>query len=238
MKYIFSLFSVLIGINATAQDCNSFNHSINSQDSWQSCELAVNPNPIRENSHWVLYDFGYVYSLGQSYFWNYNVENETDKGMRNIVLDYSLDGTSWTAFGSFQLGEASGENSYQGEEALNLNGTNARYVLITAIDTWGSNCAGLSEVRFDIDGTVAVNKIDEKNQRISLYPNPTSKHISIETDLELKELIIVNQTGQELQRMPKYSNQIDVSFLPNGIYYLKCINSLNEMMIKKFVIQQ
>jgi len=52
--------------------------------------------------------------------------------MRNIIIDYSLDGLNWTQATSFTLAQASGNGNYTGVAGLNLNGTAARIVLLTA----------------------------------------------------------------------------------------------------------
>ena len=96
------LFMVLNQISGFSQ-CATDEHSTNSQDAWQSCQLTENPNPSRGNSHWIQYDLGYVYDLGQSTFWNYNVGGETGKGFRNTAIDYSTDGINLTTAVSFEL---------------------------------------------------------------------------------------------------------------------------------------
>lgn len=237
MKNILFCFFLVISFGIKAQDCNLTNHSVNINDSWESCETASNPNPIRNNSHWVKYDLGYVYSLGASHFWNYNVEGETDKGMKNISIDISLNGSDWTEVASFQLSEASGTTDYEGEEGPHFNELDARYILITAIDTWGDSCAGLSEVKFDIEGTVSVSDIEKVNHSISLFPNPAMQSISIESDFDLREIIIINATGQELNRMP-YTSWVDISYLPAGIYFLKSVSHSNETRTTKFIKQK
>ncbi len=153
-KFLWHLSIFLFAIQLQAQECNDDTHSINIQDSWLSCEIAASPNANRPDSHWIMYDFGYVYSIGTTQFWNYNVAGETGKGLKNIIIDYSLDGITWMEAATFQLGVASGLNTYIGEAGPDLNDIDARYILITIVDIWGNgSCAGLSEVRFDIGET-------------------------------------------------------------------------------------
>jgi len=236
MKNILICLSLFLSLNINAQNCTSTSHSVNINDSWKSCSEKLSPNPVRGNSHWVMYDLGYVYNLSTTRFWNYNVAGETEQGMKNIVIDFSLNGNEWSEVASFQLAEASGTNSYEGEEGPNLGLTSTRYVLITAIDTWGGDCPGLSEVKFDIDNIVPVNNIEYAGNSISLFPNPAAQSITIKTDLDLKEIIIVNATGQEINRMP-YQHQFDITHLADGIYFLKTTTSSNEILIKRFIKQ-
>ena len=44
-------------------------------------------------------------------------------------------------------------------QGLNLNAISARYILITASSTWGGNCAGLSEVKFNVTPANCFNSL-------------------------------------------------------------------------------
>jgi len=146
------LFICLLSNNRLHAQCNASTYSTSAKDSWLSCETSMNPNISRGNSHWLQYDLGYFYELGPTKFWNYNVTNLTGNGFKQVAIDYSLDGITWTEAGTFQLPEADGDSNYDGVAGVDLAGIQARYVLITAISNWnGEPCAGLSEVRFEIN---------------------------------------------------------------------------------------
>ncbi len=120
-------------------------------DSWLSCQETTNPNPAHGNSHWIMYDFDEVLKIERNRYWNYNVENETGKGAKTVVIDYSDNQSTWTNLGTYQWDEASGQNGYLGDSILALNGVQLRYLLITIIDSWDNlPCAGFSEILFDI----------------------------------------------------------------------------------------
>ena len=141
----------LIPSNYLIAQCNATKYSTNEKDSWLSCQTSINPNLNRGSSHWLQYDLGYIYELRGSHFWNYNVTNHTGRGFKQMAIDYSLDGISWNEVGTFELPQATGENTYEGFTGLDLTGIKARYILITAISNWnGGTCAGLSEVRFQV----------------------------------------------------------------------------------------
>lgn len=147
--------SLLVNNNLEAQ-CNSATYSTNEKDSWLSCQTSINPNSDRGLSHWLQYDLGYIYKLGTTKFWNYNVTDLTGRGFKEIAVDYSLDGSTWYAAGIFQLPEATGNANYTGIEGIDLTGISARFIILTAISNWnGGNCAGLSEVRFEVIKTSA-----------------------------------------------------------------------------------
>lgn len=123
-----------------------------SEFSWESCgTAAANPNPTRATQNrWIKYDFNNTYTLNSTRIWNYNVAGETNKGFKNVTVDYSEDGNNWTTLGnsySWQL--APGTSDYAGFVGMNFNGIKARYVLISAIDNWGGSCSGFSKITFD-----------------------------------------------------------------------------------------
>lgn len=237
MKNIFIILFCALATQLQAQMCNDDTHSTNSFDSWVSCQMAINPNPARANSHWVLYDFGYVYSIGPTYFWNYNVMGQTNRGMKNLIIDYSLDGINWTQATTFQLSQATGLSTYIGEYGPDLNDIDARYILITATDTWGtSGCAGLSEAKFEIQGLVSNEDIVETVKTLDLYPNPAENFISIRTDYDLNEVILLSVAGTELARFDN-RERIDVSYLPSGAYMVKGITKDNETVVGRFIKQ-
>ncbi len=125
-------------------------HSGATGNSWLSCTISPNPNSNRGDSHWILYDFNEVYSLNASTIYNYNVTGSTGSGLKDIVVDYSVNGTDWVEAGSYQLPQASGSSNYAGIIGPDLAGVAAKYVLITALTVWDNgNCAGFSEIIFD-----------------------------------------------------------------------------------------
>jgi hypothetical protein len=121
------------------------------ESSWLSCTSTANPNPTRSsNGHWIKYDFGDTYQLQGSRVWNYNVAAETNKGFKNVYVDYSMNGTTWTQLGgTYQWQQAPGLSDYSGFSGPNFNNLKARYVLISAIDNWGGSCSGFSKLSLD-----------------------------------------------------------------------------------------
>lgn len=142
------LLSFLLPTNLVAQ-CESGGHSIYPADNWLSCSIST--NAAGRTGHWIQYDFGSEYELLSSHFWNYNVIGEVEKGFKDVKIDYSLDGSNWTFFGDFSFGEATGGNDYLGEVGPDFGGTQARYLLITAVNNHsGESCSGLGELRINI----------------------------------------------------------------------------------------
>lgn len=145
------LFLFVFQFNGYCQ-CTNNNHSTNANDMWLSCNKTANPNSVHGNGHWLMYDLGYVYDLGPTHFWNYNKNGQTNKGFKDLAIDYSMDGINWTSAGTFQLAQAPGNSNYSGMAGIDLSGIQAQYVLITGLTYWNNgSCAGLSEFKVEVD---------------------------------------------------------------------------------------
>lgn len=237
MKLLITIFTLIISISIYAQ-CNEPIHSNNATDNWESCAMQENPNSVRGNSHWIQYDLGYIYPITSSYVWNYNVSGQTSKGFKDVVVDYSIDGVTWTQLGYYIFDEASGSNVYTGFVGPDFGDVNTRFILITAINNYGNSCYGLAECKFDVgdDVQIGIQEIKDDN-KLSVSPNPTRNILKIETDnLNVTELIIRNSTGFEIQRYnDNIPSAIDVSYLPSGIYFLIANTEDNKFVVRKFV---
>ena len=70
-------------------------------------------------------------------------------GLKDVVVDYSVDGTAWTVLGEVQLAQATASDDYAANSTVAFGGTAARYVRLTINSGWGVlGQYGLSEVRF------------------------------------------------------------------------------------------
>lgn len=72
---------------------------------------------------------------------------------------------------------------------------------------------------------------------ISVFPNPTSQVLNIKNMMTNSSAYIVNSLGQRLmeQRLDKDRNQIDISSLKNGLYYIHITDGCQETQVFKFV---
>lgn len=248
MKNILLLLFSLFALNIQAQTCNENTHSANINDSWLSCEKSLAPNTERGICHWVMYDLGYSYYLQETTFWNYNVSGQKNKGFKEVIIDYSLDGIIWQKGAEFILPKASGTNNYTGFVGPSLGGNVARYILISAKKTYGNgNCGGLSEFKVNVSeydlpsysSNFEINSMSiEKDFNFNIFPNPSSDVINVDfEELSVTEIIIQNSSGHELKRMSTNDNfeSIDISTFPNGIYFLNLISDQNEVITKRFV---
>lgn len=174
-----TIISALISINSWAQ-CFLDRHNTTWYDGWMSCTTSVNPNPVRGESHWVLYDFNYSYELFQMHIWNTNAPEYLTNGMQEIVIDISNDGVSWSEVGTFQVPMANGTSTYEGLDLYDFEGTNAQYVLITGLSNHGGSCFGLSEIRIDVADEVVVvsnhEPLDADCLSAKIFPNPVNEN--------------------------------------------------------------
>lgn len=131
-------------------------------ESWISCEKTNNPNPFRPDSHWILFEFPTAESITESHIWNANRVGNSDKGAKNISVEYSIDGTNWIFWGNIGPPKAPETDSYAGVAGPNFGGMFIKKILFTINSTYGdSDCASLSEVKFTIDQNACYGIIDE-----------------------------------------------------------------------------
>ncbi|MEM6397005.1 MAG: T9SS type A sorting domain-containing protein [Bacteroidota bacterium] len=222
MKLYTLLFFLLTSSTLTAQ-CwpDGFTHDTRPETMWLSCEMSESPNPERPAGLWLRFDFGQAYALSTTTIWNFNEPSYLELGTTRLEVDYSSDGVNWTNWGEVELDLAPGTTDYEGEAGPDLSGVTARYILFTMQEEdQGSGCAGLSEVRFNLDQTVSSSEI-ENDDELDVYPNPSSGRFNIRLNGQsISEIIIYDQQGRLLDRIatrgPFY--ELDISHLPGGIY--------------------
>ena len=84
-------------------------------------------------------------------------------------------------------------------------------------------------------GLMNPNGITEfSEEEFSVYPNPVSINVFVILS-EAKNLILMNSLGQELktQKLEIGKNEINVSDLANGIYFLKIGNTAKKMVVNR-----
>ena len=109
---------------------------------------------IRESA---TFDLGASVSLTKVYIWNYNVQDATDVGMKELEVQVSSDPDMATArfYAIARLSLAEGGETAQ---VFDVVGTSVRLVRLKGLSNWGQGYSvGLAEVRFesgDITGNV------------------------------------------------------------------------------------
>ncbi len=227
--------------------CFEDRHSTLTVDQWISCEKTVNPNAERENSHWIMYDFGESYELNKSNIWNCNAYNQTDMGIQTYAVDVSNDGVNWQELGEYELAQASSSAFYEGEEGPDFEGEIARYVLLTTIQSYQADCACISEIRFETTGpaTVSIVEINELNVEAQLFPNPATNEtaLTIQNENDSFEALVqlLDLSGREIQsfqsNIQNGENKItfDLTGLTSGNYVVST-QSERGVLIKKLIL--
>jgi len=85
---------------------------------------------------------------------------------------------------------------------------------------------------------LAINELQQVD--FSISPNPADRFIQIQTPLENYIIIVYNTLGLKMKEMKlnRSNQQIDVSDLPNGIYFLKFYTKdLSGYISKKIIVQ-
>ena len=131
-------------INGSGLDANGL-HSMQGADMWLS--------DSEPQGAWIQYEFDRLYRLHEMWVWNSNqmVETTIGFGFRAVTVEYSTDGTNWTALaGVPEFTQAPGKDGYAHNTTVDLGGVMAKYVKLTANSNWGGFVPkyGLSEVRF------------------------------------------------------------------------------------------
>ncbi|MFC1766598.1 discoidin domain-containing protein, partial [Planctomycetota bacterium] len=118
-------------------------HGIVPEDMWLSG--AVGP-------HWIRYDFDQVYYLSELQVWNSNQPGETAFGFgsRDVTIEVSTDGETWTTLDTVVFNQAPGTDGYAANTIIDMKTTAAQYVRFNIASNYSifATQVGLSEVRF------------------------------------------------------------------------------------------
>jgi len=137
-------------------------NSSNWEESWTSCSTSANPNSLRGNSHWILYEFDAPHYITTSHIWNANRTGESGRGLKDVIIDYSIDGSSWIHLGDFTFSQGTESINYQGIEGPDFGSLYIKKILITVLNTHdGGACASLAEILFTIDTTKCHGIVDD-----------------------------------------------------------------------------
>ena len=73
------------------------------------------------------------------------------------------------------------------------------------------------------------------SQNINVYPNPVSTKIYIEKDVSVRSASLYNINGKKIKSWETQKNEFDLSFLKNGIYFIKIITENNLFCTKSII---
>jgi hypothetical protein len=70
---------------------------------------------------------------------------------------------------------------------------------------------------------------------VSLYPNPTTDYLYIQSDLEIKEIQISDLNGRMINNLDFAANKLNLSALQTGIYFAKISDVNGNITIEKII---
>lgn len=159
MKKIIIYIICLLSANGIMAQCTDNGNYWN--ESWVSCTTTASPNPIRGNSHWILYEFHETQYIDETHVWNANRTGESSMGANQVIIDYTADGTNWVELGTFTFPQAPETSDYAGFTGPEFEGVMLSKILVTVVNTHGSSsCASIAEMQFKIDQTACYGIVD------------------------------------------------------------------------------
>lgn len=84
---------------------------------------------------------------------------------------------------------------------------------------------------------LSIDKIDNTREQLKVFPNPASNLLTVSTNKTFGEINAVefyNPFGQ-IVLLPTQLNNIDISELPSGLYFIKATNSRGLVLSTKFL---
>jgi hypothetical protein len=150
------------------------------------------------------------------------------------IIDVSMDGVTWVSLGEVCL------DSY-----IEL-GDVKYFQFMRITDRSAATRFSSSADGYDVDGVISLhycnyqNRVDfddvvtmDDESDVVLSPNPFEDKITINNN-EIKDVIIYNYIGSKVKQLSGVTDQLDVSDLPKGIYYLDVITKENRTTHKLF----
>jgi hypothetical protein len=83
---------------------------------------------------------------------------------------------------------------------------------------------------------VSTGQSFQSEQHVKIFPNPGNGSVSIQLDMEIKEITLVNSTGQEKIFITRSTlNRIDLAGISPGIYIIKVKDATNAIHLSRFI---
>jgi hypothetical protein len=164
-------------------------------------------------------DNGYNNSSGQAISYaNYQASNLT---ANNIIRNYA-------------------NVNYIAENSVYLS--DGFYVDDTSVfEAYIDLCSGVSSAK-NLNKEMSLrSEIDviEFNDKVQIFPNPTSKDLTIKVETDINSVFVLNSNGVELYRkksINKNSFMLDASNFRPGLYFIKIELITGHTFIEKFIV--
>jgi len=153
-----------------------------------------------------------------------NSDSGTNAG--HVRVYENISGT-WTQLGADIDGEAAGDQG----AFVSLSNDGSIAVIGGMKNDGNGTDAGHVRV-FDYTAATGISEYNKLN--ISIYPNPTTFQLTLNTAEQIQSISILDITGKKVKTVVTNTNTIDVSDLTKGIYFLQ-IQTKNGMAVSKFI---
>ena len=133
---------------------------------------------------------------------------------------------------------ASGANTYTWNTGPTTNTISVNPTSNTAYTVAGTDangCSNMAVLTQSVSTCVGINQVEGIGQ-VSIYPNPVTNTLFIQTTESIKTAKCVNNLGQIVDIKPE-NNAINVSALTEGMYFLNLTTQDGKTVIKKFIKQ-
>ena len=210
-----------------------------------------------DGSTWTHYDESSGLSSNDVYTISFDVDNNLWAGnYSGLGLD-KFDGTSWTTYttedgltdnfvraiiqdsnGNQWFGTNEGISKFDGTTWTTYNvsdGLINNHVRSLEEDTEGNIWIGTWEGVSKFNPILGV--FDTLKQEFSIYPNPTTSILNINTEATIATVDVYSVLGKKvLTLMEGELNNIDISKLVSGVYFIKITSHDNLIGVKRFIV--
>lgn len=213
----------------------SFYPSISSINNLQELGNLIKNLKINYNKDVMIFETGAPWTTGNSDNYsnimnNYgNLNYPVSKlGQKNYLFDLAR-----TVYQNGGTGVLYWEPDWISSEMCDLWGKGSSYENASFFDFNNGNLALPAFELFNFCNSLSLNEVSE-SEKISIFPNPTTKTLKIKGLKEFVEIQIINNLGQIVMHI-NTQNDVEISKLPAGIYHLSIILT-NQIITKPIVI--
>ncbi len=125
--------------------------------------------------------------------------------------------------------------------AIALAGWPAGTTMLGVASEW-NDITNVAELYYVIEyGTTSINSIEKFS--FEIYPNPTEDNVTINSDKieKIETICLISVTGTKLYQVDAEhvnSYEIDMSYLPAGIYFIALYDKSNKLIGSKKIVKQ
>ena len=234
-----------LSFNLHSQCIDELWHNSSSNSIWKSCVMKTNPVADIGSSHWITYEFEESQNIESIRIWNIAHPEFSGEGAKKIRIDKSSDGNSWDYVGELDLEIGSSSREYTGEEFLDLNINDARYINLTILENHdGGFCSGFAEVQFKLGEGTTITNDEYLSTLLTITPNPVDDFFRVslkDLNTDRFDYQLTDMAGRiilfDRLQTSGTNNEVtlDGSALPEGTYSLR-LETDHGQIAKKIVV--